>query len=197
MLEIKLGKKRKGYVTVLTVFSVLAFVAFMGFTIDFGFIMHVRNTIKNNMELAGLEACARAIDIDKLRSEGKFALMYDDINGSTFNPFDTNTFPSYSSNPAENIVLNNFHESLPTFSKVLDTQNATLKIWIVPEGDSTTPFSFPSQNYIRYGRIYQEFTSKIYPFFMPVFGVGRNGMTFVVRTVTEVRPIDPSKNPLH
>lgn len=97
----------------------------------------------------------------------------------------------------ENVVLNNLYESLSHFSKVLDTQNATLKIWIIPEDNNTVPFNFPSQGYIRYGRIYQEFSSKIYPFFMPVFGVGRSGMTFIVRTVTEIRPIDPSKNPLY
>ncbi|WP_156785886.1 hypothetical protein [Caldisericum exile] len=106
--------------------------------------------------------------------------------------FDTLTLTKVN-NPAEQDILTNFYNSMSSYANVLYKNESTLKIWIVPEDNNYVPDGFQNAN-TKYGKIYMEFRSKIQPAFMPAVGVGKNGLPFVIRVVTEIRPYNPETN---
>ena len=200
-------KKRKGFVVITVVLTLLMMIAFLAFVVDFGMIVSTRNTIKNNLELAGLGACTNDLDVGYLRSSGMYRLKVTDENGTTVNPFDSTTFPYKSTNPAEYDVCNFFSHSSKGLKGMMDTQNSTLTIWTYPQGSdypngwgpgaqgmnsnkkkNTLMSIDPIAPGGHYAMVFMEFHTKIFPAFMPAIGIGKQGIPITIKVKTETKP---------
>ncbi len=220
-------KKRKGAAFIATTLFLITAIAFLAFVLDVGIILSVRNTVKNNLELAGLTACTNDLDIEYLREYGKYRLKNTDLYGKVINPFNTSEIPTMQDNPAEYDVCTIFNKSVSGLSSLMDTNKGQLEIYVYPEGSDTPPdwgqthrvmLNEPRSyllsvrqhsgdhtaspeifepivpgNY-HYAAIFMKYTGVVYPTFLPVIGIGKNGIPFTVKVITETKPFNPDLN---